>query len=289
MISSAQSLQAFLRRVYVPSRLELAPGSIEQLEIAIRLLERWAGRSLSVSHLNEQLLRAFLAEYRRTHAAATTNSKRRHLLGLWQAAYDEGLVDRPPRRRKVRTAREPQTPPEAFTLAEVGRLLLAAESLTGAVAGLPAASWWGSILRVAYDTGQRRGAILATTPGDLDLAGGCVLFRRTKTGLVRLAPLHPETVGVVAAIFDPTRRLMWPWPTCRRNLDRWCARLLRLAGVRRRERGLFQTLRRTSGTLVEANGGDGSKHLGNTRAVFERHYLDPRAIPNQLGLLPRPE
>jgi hypothetical protein len=37
--------------------------------------------------------------------------------------------------------------------------------------------------------------------------------------------------------------------------------------------GSFKTLRKTSGSLVElSHPGTGHKHLGNSRAIFERHY-----------------
>jgi hypothetical protein len=47
-------------------------------------------------------------------------------------------------------------------------------------------------------------------------------------------------------------------------------------------------MRKTAGTLVEANGGDGSKLIGNDRKNFVRHYLDPRFGAGQLQFLPPP-
>ena len=84
---------------------------------------------------------------------------------------------------------------------------------------------------------------------------------------------------------------MWPWPYSREALDKRLRKILKAAGVRhgRGQGGLLHKFRRTSGTLVEAAGGDGAKHIGNTRKVFESHYLDPRFVDrSQLNLLPRP-
>ena len=47
-------------------------------------------------------------------------------------------------------------------------------------------------------------------------------------------------------------------------------------------------LRKTAGTLVEMNGGDGSRLIGNKRANFIKHYLDPRFGSGQLQFLPPP-
>lgn len=282
------NLTAFLAGTYVPSRLEISAGAIEQISIAIRLFERWAGKRLAVWDLSEDLLRRFLTDYRRGHSPASTNSKRRHLLGLWQCAFEEEILDRPPRRARIRKAKEPPPIPGAFTIKEVGRLFRVAAALTGQIGGIRSCDWWSSILRVCFDSGERRGALLATESADLDLDGASIVFRHTKTGRERWCPLHSETVDACQRIHDSSRPLVWPWPWHRRTVDRWCTRILARAEVRRRRKGLFQTLRVTSGTLVEAAGGDGSRHIGNTRAVFERHYLDPRFMGNQLGLLPRP-
>ena len=40
---------------------------------------------------------------------------------------------------------------------------------------------------------------------------------------------------------------------------------------------------------MELNGGDGAKQIGDTRTIFEQHYLDRRMVPQtQLDRLPRP-
>ncbi len=288
---STDSLTHFLHSVYIPSRLELSASAIEQIDIAVRLFESWAGRPLSVHDLSEDLLRRFLTDYRRSHAAATTNSKRGHLLALWQCAFDEGLLDRPPRRAKIRRAKASPAIPEAWTPEEVGRILEAAAEQPGEMAGLPAADWWRSILLVLYDSGERRGAALKTASSDLSPENGRVIFRETKTGRPRYCALHPDTAEACRQIHDPGRPLMWPWGLSISYLDKRFKRLLERAGVSygRGRGGCWHKLRRTSGTLVEANGGDGAKHLGNSRQVFEKHYRDPRFFSSDLDRLPRPE
>jgi hypothetical protein len=66
-------------------------------------------------------------------------------------------------------------------------------------------------------------------------------------------------------------------------------RILKRAGIAPTPGRLFRLFRVTSGSMVEANGGDGSRHLGNGRVVFLRHYCDPRILPGQIDLLPRPK
>ena len=290
MISATVPLSEFLHRVYIPSRLELSDEAIEQIAIAVRQFERWAGRTLSVYDLSEDIIRRFLADFRRTHAGSTTNSRRRDLLAVWQCAFDEDYLDRPPRRTKIRRATESPKIPEAWTPEEVGRILKAMKVETGSIASIPAPDWWTSLLLVAYDSGERRKALLATAPDDLSLDGGWVIFRATKNHRERWCALHHDTLDVVRRIYDMDRQYVWPWPWTMHWFNKRLKKILRRAGVRygQGKGGCFHKVRRSSGTLIEAAGGDGAKHLGNTRAVFERHYRDPRFLPNQLGLLPRP-
>jgi integrase len=282
-------LKGFLDSIYVPSRLEITPGAVRQIEVAIRQIEQFAGRPLSVYDLTEDLLRRFLAEFRGSHAAATTNSRRRDLLALWRCAFDEGIIDRPPRRGKIRRAKDAARIPEAWSPPQVASILEACRSDALPVGGLSGPAWWRSILLVLYDTGARLGECLAVESADLSITDCWVVFRTTKTRRERWAAIHEETARACEAIYNNRRPLVWPLGITRQQLDRRFRKILDRAGLPYRPGVLFRRLRQTSGTLIEANGGDGARHLGNGRAVFERHYRDPRFMPNQLGLLPRPK
>jgi integrase len=279
MSGATVALAEFLRDGYAAARLDLCADALRQMEISVRLFDRWAGRPLLLSDLSEELLRAFLKEYRRTHAGATTNSKRRHLLALWRCAWNEELLPAPPRVQRIPRARAPPTVPEAWTVREVTRILHAAAKTPGTIAGLRAADWWVSLLMVLYDTGERRRAAMAVASQDLDLPGAAIIFRHRKT-IPRWCPLSSDTVRACRAIHGCDRPLVWPWPYSREWLDESLRHILRKAGVAfgRLRGGLFHKFKRTSGTLVEAAGGDGAKHTGTTRKVFEVHYLDPRAM-----------
>jgi integrase len=253
-------LSTFLLEVYVPSRIELAERSIQQMAISIRAFEKWAGRPLSLADLSEDLLRRFLSAYRKSHSPATTNSKRCQLLALWQCAFDEELLDRPPRRRKVRRCRDRTSVPEAWTPEEVGLVISSACEDTTPIAGIEAPIWWRSYLLALYDTGARRSAMLAVETADLDLDSAQIVLRNTKTGKHRWCKLAADTVAACRLIYDPSRRLVWPWHASREALDKRLRKILQRAGVRwgRGRGGSLHKMRRTSGTLVEQAGGDGA-------------------------------
>ena len=283
-------LADFLNQVYVPSRLELSVGAIRQMAVSVRVWSHFLGRQAILDDLTEDALRRFLTVYRQDHAAATTNSKRCQLLALWQCAWEEGRHPQPPRRSKIRKAKAQPRIPEAWSPEEVGRILMVTRQTTGKIADLPASAWWTSLLLTFYDTGERRSAVLASAPANISLSEGWIVFVRTKTGIPRWCALHDDTIHACREIWDDARQRFWPWPYSREWLDDSFRKILKRASVRHgpEHGGLFQFLRRTSGTLVEANGGDGAKHIGNTRAVFERHYRDPRFFASQLDRLPRP-
>jgi hypothetical protein len=78
-------------------------------------------------------------------------------------------------------------------------------------------------------------------------------------------------VAAIDATFPPDRPLCFPtWG----RLELWRREALRLVKLAGLSGGIGQ-LRHSSGTAVELHHpGRGHEHLGNTRAVFERHYLD---------------
>lgn len=290
-LAASPTLRDFLKTVYVPSRLELGRDSVRQMEISIGRLEAWAGRTLTLADLDEDLLRQFLASYRADHSPATTNSKRCQLLALWRCAWEEEYLESPPRAGKIRRAKAEPNIVEAWSAEEVGRILDAAAQTPGAICGILASAWWESLIYVFYDTGERRGAMMKTAAADLSLAGGWIVFRQRKTKAPRWCPLSTEAIAACRAVYDPARPLMWPWPFTREWLDKSFKAILRRAGVAfgRDRGGCFHKLKRSSGTLVEANGGDGARHTGTTRTVFERHYRDPRFFGHHdLDRLPRP-
>jgi integrase len=281
-----------LVQLYEQYHPDCSPGNLNQLSIAVRLFERWAGRVLTLDDLSAPMVIQFLSDYlRKGSSPATVNCKRCYLLALWRFARKLRLCSRGP--HDIPRMRERPELPEAWTVDEIGKILTVASKATGDFAGVPAGQWWTSLLLTLYDSGERIGAAKKLTPQDLDLDAGLVVFpaKIQKTGRPRLRRLHPETIAACRAVWSAGRPLMWPCPVSRETLEQRFRAILSMAGVRygRGRGGLFHKVRRTSGSLIEAAGGDGSAHLGNTRVVFERNYKDPRLTAGSaLVSLPRP-
>ncbi len=294
-VSRPLRLQTFLDTIYRQCRLGIDESSIYQMRIAVRLLERWRNQTLTTHDLTPQLLRAFLADYAASgRAAATVNGKRRFLLALWKCACDEGHCQPDCRQSdlgRVPRMSEPFRVPEAWHPDEFSRIIAQSRAEAGMVGELPANRWWPSLLLAEYYSGERIGAMLAIPMENVLISdrGMIVPAECRKNNRERWCALGDSAIAAIAAILEPQRHLMWPWPMSREWLETRFKRILKRAGVRygRKRGGLFNKIRRTSGSLIDAAGGDGSRHIGNGRAVFERHYRDPRiADRSQANLLP---
>lgn len=227
-------------------------------------------------------------------SAETVNNKRRELLTVIRAAADEELCEVP---RRVPRAAPLRREPTAWTLAEVSRLLQVAGQQPGKVGKAPARLYWPALILAVFDSAGRIGAIRRAIPMDYRADPPALLLRaeNAKTRTARWCPLSQQADTAISALlasYPAPPRLLFDWQFHPNVLWTHFRRLAESAGIlaERTGRGLFHKLRRTSGSLVEAAGGDGARHLGNTRAVFERSYLSPAIVGRgQVGLLPRPE
>ena len=278
--------------VYARHRLGVSAGWVEQVRIAVRLFGAWVGRVVRTDDLTTDNLLGFLADLNGKRAASTVNGKRGALLTLWIFGHENGHVTEPP--PKIPKIKQPHRLPDAWTVAEIERLLAVCRSLDGYVAEIPRRHYWPALVLLCYDTGQRIGTIFQVWQHDCHLAERFVIFRgeTQKQGDDTFHSLSDQTVAALVPMCCQTTAELFPWPYRKRHLWTVFRRdIVEPAGLRAsKSMGLFHKLRRTSGSLVEANGGDGSRHLGNSRAVFERSYRDPRICGgSQLDKLPRPK
>lgn len=283
---------------YLPTYFSLRPDagteSRKQFESAVRRFSALLGHPATLSDLTETTIRDFLAEYRGNHSSATTNSLRAHLLAIWRTAWELGDLPAPPKTRQIPKCKPKASLPEAWSSTEVYRLVEAVETYRRRYRTSPTAAWWRAILLTCYYTGERIGAILSAELSDFSADNGWLSFRHTKTGQPRLCAIPLDCVEAIAAIAADRpageTRLFW----CRiskealRKSLKFVGRAAGLA-IGRNRGGVFHKLRRTAGSLVEAQGFDGSLFLGNTRKVFLTHYCDPRlarttaTLPPSLG------
>lgn len=292
----AKTVREFFVETYQPLRLTGRSEQSARLYLdAIGHLERYAGRPLLLHELRDELVASCLAALIKQGRSTTTANKiRRHLLSLWRLASKRDGIELP----DVPALKEPKRVPRAWLTSELGKIVAAAGQMPGEIAGVPAGRWWTALLLVAYDTGLRITPLMQLKWANLDLAHGCVLAgaETQKHGRDETPALSAETLKALAAIRDPPREKIFPWPFDR-NLPQWptlnrhFGRLLRRAGFSVTRKDLWHKIRRTTASYLKAAGGDPTAQLGHSSPKVTEAYLDPRICGRrrQVDLLPRPE
>jgi integrase len=294
IVIRAATVAGFLESVYLVENFGLSSGYVTELRRAILQFSAQVGHEVPLTELSPTLVCRFLESLLLAGCSPTTvNNKRRMLLTIWRAAHRAKMACRPSARR-IKKMVEPVPIPTAWTPVECGRIFAACQTLPGSVADLLKGQWWLSLFLTVYSTGERIRAIRNVLTRDCDLDAGTLLLRwqTVKTRKNRLVWLLPESVEAIRSIHDPHREKLWPWPHGKRHFFRQARKIIESAGVpcpKSDGKNLFQRMRRTSGSLIEAAGGDGARHLGNSREVFEKHYRAASLCGgSQINLLPSP-
>ena len=263
---------------------DVCAAYIEQIEVTVRSFDHHLGRAARHTDLTPDVVNAWLAQLRGAGMApATRSSRRRVILTLWQAAADNDLAAEP-RRRLIAKPRRQDRLVRAWSANEVCQLLAAAGRLSGPLGatGIDAGRYWSSYVRAAWDTGLR-GCDLRSLEHDWISNTGRLQIIQHKTGARHALTMRQSTIDAIDRSFPPARRLIWPRWCCLRTWRIHARRLVRSADLT----GSIGRLRSASGTAAEvAHPGRGHEHLGNGRAVFERHYLDPLAVMSNPPLPP---
>ena len=255
-------LKEFFREEYEPRRLRGSNGCTARLYgFTIASFGRFLERPATLDDLNDKAVLRFLTARGGEVSRYTVEKERSQLLALWRLAFHLGMVNRWP---DVPPSKLPRRNPEALTIDEVRRLVTAADELAPA---------WGTLVRVAYETGERIAAILALTPRDI--RGRRILFRAEtrKFGVAdNLATVTPETAARLAALIELGNPKVFPM----KDVHYWWHVIIGKAGIHPRARRCgWHMLRRTAASHLKAAGGDPQKLLGHASPVTTvRWYLD---------------
>jgi integrase len=163
-------------------------------------------------------------------------------------------------------------------------LIVAAAALPGCfrTLDLSRAEYFSTLIRVAWDSGLRRRDLHKLRTRDLQPEWVHYQQKTAKPVRVRL---RASTLDVVKRWARRPDAVLWPlWGTDEVFRSTF-AKIVRTAGI---PPGPFKRIRKSSGTAAEAAcPGAGHLLLGNTRRVFERHYLDAAQVagpqPPELG------
>lgn len=214
----------------------------------------------------------------------TVRSYRTDIISLWNGAADLDLVEYPVMRR-IRRPKCPQLVIECYSIEEVRAILKQAALCHKYImrTGLNRRVYWPAIIRLAWDTGLRRGDCWAFHKSWIRPDGSARVVQR-KTQKIVTVRLHQSTIDALNEIpFDQACR----WPGELANSHRFCKQFKSIRDAAGVTRGSFKWLRRASGSYVELDHiGAGSKHLGHADSrIFDKHY-DARLGDHLLPLPP---
>jgi integrase len=186
-----------------------------------------------------------------------------------------------------------QRAPMAWSARELRSLFNEARGTNRTVYGVAGSVYYPALLGLAYDTGERIGAMLALEWSDVDLRSRTVRYRaETRKGRAAdmVGSLSRDTARRIARLKElgHSRPFLLGSPS-----TLWGAygKLLRDAGLPSDRRSKFHRLRRTHATWLHARGGDATASLGHASdATTRAHYIDVRQLrrprlPNPLGWL----
>jgi hypothetical protein len=255
-----------------------------QLKMACRYFVADGGPAacgdIRAEHVNEHLKRMRAAGSSDSYRA----SRKKHLLVILRAARRKRLAVNF-RHRAVMRLRVADRVTQGWTAAEVRRLVAACDILAGVhkLTGVNRRGWWRSYIMSRWDTGLDDPTLRSLEMDWIPPSGQLTIIRR-KTGKKVRVGFHPATLAEIQATFPPPRAKLWPLWATKRAMHMEGRKLINNAGLR----GSLKWLRSGSGSNVEAaHPGEGHRHLGNTRAIFEKHY-EVQEITQQVLPMPEP-
>lgn len=259
----------------------------------LKRFERFLSRDPAISDLTDDTVGRFLSFARSTEnlAPASVNKERNNILAIWRFACGQGVILKQP---TVKPDREPVRVPKAWTKKELAKLFAAIKRQTGWIGGVPAMDWWHTLHMVAWETGERIGALMQVRWDDIDLTHRALLIpaENRKGGREdRSYKLTSHTIECLVKISHPQREMVFPWPYNPNYIWYRYSQLLKAAGLPSDSKSKFHRMRRSVASHAEAAGGNATELLGHSQRRVTRAYLDPRIVkqPNATDFLFRPD
>jgi integrase len=273
------SLPDFYRSYYEPLKLRSRSRNTRRLyETSIRSFQKFLARVPMLSDFTDEGVNRYLSWFRLLpRAPASVNKERNNLLAIWRFAARKRLVADWP---DVDPEVEPKRIPQAWTQDQVARIFKAIETEPGLIASIPANDWWRGLLLVAWDTGERIGALTGLRWDAVDLQNGwvlCVAETRKGQRADKIYKLADDTIQTLRSIKRPFKYVFY-WPYDKNYLWAKYGKILERAGLPNDRRSKFHRVRKTVASYFEAAGGNATELLGHSRRSITECYLDPRIV-----------
>lgn len=282
------TLQEFFDTVYRPLRLRgRSPKTFALYGSTIRTFGKFLGRSPTLIDLADEVTLARFIEHRQqTKSPYSAEKERSQLMSLARLANERRMIPSLP---TCPPGVLPDRVPHAWSEDELRRLFLAACEAKGFNGPVRSGEWWPALLLVAFESGERVGALLTAEPHH---------YARpflTIPAEIRKGGRRSRSYELSAEACDRLERIMgtrhiFEWHNAYTYLWDVLRAIRKHAGLAGK-RLAFQQLRRSAISHISKAGGDPVAFAGHAQAATTRRwYLDPRYVPRgprPADLLPR--
>lgn len=291
-MDDSQTLRSVLEDDYALLR-GLRPKAREQFLLSFKRFAEHLGHEPTIADLTGITVQKFLSARKAKVAAATALKDRTHIAAVWNHLFRLRRVEVAPA-AVLPPLRAPRRVPRAYRDHEVSAILRAALATHGGVDQRPASIWHASLIRAAFETAERVGALLLVEWRDVDLNERTILLRaENRKGAHQdlLRPISAQTAAWLATLRRDAgeRRLVWRWDRCPTYLWNHFRAICRRAGVQPRG---YHGLRRAAASYIAAAGGLGeaAAALGHASpSTTQAHYVDQtiaKPTRSHLDMLP---
>lgn len=254
------------------------PNTAAKYASAIKYLEDFIGRTAKIADLNRDVIVDYLWSLKasRDIVERSVNGYRSKLLALWNFCCKNGWKKQWP---DVSKWREPRYIPNAWNRAQIRKIFKSIDQETGTIGGVPARKWFRALWLFIWDGGERRNAALSPLWEDVDLKQGVVVVRyqhrkwKTRDLLIWL---RKETIQAFREIQLPRRERVFEHERTQQTIVSRYKKILKRAGLPFSSKWLFQCIRRSHASHLEACGGDATVSLDHSdRKMTLEFYIDP--------------
>lgn len=277
-------LTDLFENLYRPLRLRgKSPKTVRLYGSMLRTFGRWLGRDAELRDLDELVFARYLEHRAGVVSPYTAEKERSQLMALASLAWERRMLETKP---QCPPAPLPERIPTAWSVEDMERLMFYAsnpDTYGCRSHGDHYSRVIPALIAVAWDTGERIGAIMETRRGDYTRPN--ILVRaearkgRKRDRIYQLTETACDLVERSAAIGNGE---LFPWPFARTYLWSVFAKPKAAAGLDNgSKRQGFHQVRRTTLSHFCARGGDATWMADHSSPkITKRWYLDPRLTEN---------
>jgi integrase len=285
------SLEKLFYDRYLPSRVKITSKTTEaHYGRSCKLLGQFLGNTPTLADLTDHNIGSFLRWLvsERKVKPVTANGYVQRLIAIWNWAARVRLVEHFPTVEKLP---EPEVVPQAWSMDQMFALIEACRRCRYKICDIPASDWWVAFHLLLWDSGERKGAVMALRWDMLNTKEGTlnVPAEIRKGGQKAMVyRLKRETIEALEVIRAPERELIFPLGKHDHTFYIYYKVLVTSAGLPYVPfKSGPQKIRRSFASYIKAAGGDATRALRHsTTRVTDESYLDPTIAdptsPNEL-------